>query len=103
MKKNVFVGSAFAFLTAFSAQAVDTQCGTFHWVESAPVKYSIIAIEKTLASGEVYVTRNPFVAVTEAATDTVAGLQDGQEVCFKANAHQESNGKKYYVFSVTTK
>lgn len=94
----------FGFTSAFSAFAVEEQCGTFHWSQAESPKTPLIHY-KTLVmdNGETFDLKAPFVAVTEAATDVVTNLQGGENVCFKANVYQGSSNKTFYVFSVTKK
>jgi hypothetical protein len=95
---------ALSYFTSFAAHAVEEKCGTFHWyVENELYRTPLIAF-KTLVTeeGETVVFKAPFIGVTEAATDAIAALKDGDEVCYKAN-EVITQGKKFYVFSVNKK
>lgn len=104
MKKFLKLIITFGFASSFSAYAVESQCGVFYWSVHEPVKVPIIMYKKiVLDNGEIFEVKAPFVAVTEEATDTIASLQSGEEVCFKANMFQGTERRTFYVFSVAKK
>ena len=104
MNKLLKIVITFGFTSAFSAYAVETQCGTFLWSQIDTPRTPIIKYKTiTLDNGETFDLKAPFVGVTEQATDMIASFQGGEEVCFKANAYQGGSNKTFYVFSVTKK
>lgn len=104
MKKLMALIITFGFASAFSAHAVETQCGVFHWSKGDNLRVPLIMYKKVvLDNGEVFEIKAPFVAVTEEATDAIATFETGDEVCFKANPFQGSSNKTFYVFSVSKK
>lgn len=104
MKKLMNLVLALGVMGAFAAQAVEIQCGTFHWSSVEPSKVPVIAFKTiVLENGETFVAKAPFVAVNEEATDAIAALNDGDEVCYKANSVFVSGTRAFYVFSVSRK
>lgn len=104
MKKHVIITAILGFCGAFSASAVELKCGTFHWAAVEPTRVPVIAFKTVvLDNGEIFVAKAPFVGVTEEATDVISGLNDGDEVCYKANSVFMSGHRAFYVFSVAKK
>ena len=82
---------------------LDSQCGTYQPFVQGQISTPMIT-RTIVHNNNTYQVHSQLVAVTEAATDTVNSLAEGDEVCYKANAFPlAAGGTVLYAFEVHKK